>query len=216
MIKHIITTVLIAVLALAIVPSKIEALTETVTPPVTTLSREMLFPKLKWSAACEEKYLYNLAVDNVMPNEGLAFTMITPNYYILKIQCDQMFSETQSRGTYEFMEVTKYGTEIYPRPILTFKSQYMNSLGKLVDYERKQITGNPIVTSSPVGISNFESFNFNDFIKKDPMARMAVDPYACGTYEDFRVQKKVSKPTMKAITVRINNTCPELLPTPQV
>jgi hypothetical protein len=211
MIKHIITTALIAALAIAIVPSKIQALDEV---PVTTMSREMLFPKLKWSQACQDKFLYNLAVDNVMPNDGIKFYKITNTYYLLQVQCDQMFSEVSSQGTYEFLEVLKFGTELYPRPIMTFKSQYMNSLGKYIDYERTQITGNPVVTTTPIGISNFEPFNFNDIAK--PMGKMLSGPNLCGVFEDFRVQKKVKKPTMKAITVNINNTCPEFIPTPEV
>jgi hypothetical protein len=206
MIKHIFILAVMVVLSLTVVPTKIQASEE---EPVTTLSREQLFPKLKWSQACQDKFLYNLAVDNVMPEDGIKFYKITNTYYLLQVQCDQMFSEVSSQGTYEFLEVVKYGTELYPRPIITFRSQYMNSLGKYIDYQRTQITGNPVVTTSPIGISNFEPFNFNDITM--PMGKMLSGPNLCGVFEDFRIQKKVNKPTMKAITVNINNTCTEYL-----
>jgi hypothetical protein len=210
MIKHIFILMMMVVLTLASIPTKIEALEES---SVTRLSREQLFPKLKWSKACQDKYLYNLAVDNVFSNDGIKFHMINSNYYLLQVQCDQMFSEVNSQGTYEFMEVTKFGTEIYPRPIITFKSQYMDSIGKYIDFERTQITGNPVVTTSPIGINNFEPFNFNDITK--PYERKILSgPYLCGVFEDFRVQRKVSKPTMKAITVKFDNNCKDYLTNP--
>lgn len=113
MIKHIFTTLIIAVFALTIFPSQIQAEVVsplTVQPTMMTTTRAELFKQFKWSQDCQDRYSMHYKMGHSTENEGLKFVEVTPTFYILQIQCDHIEGAAKLIGVYEFMYVKKYTT----------------------------------------------------------------------------------------------------------
>ena len=113
MIKHIFITLTIAVFALTIFPSQIQAEVVsplTVQPSMITTTRAELFKQFKWSQDCQDRYLIHYKMGHSTENEGLKFIEVTPTFYILQIQCDHIEGAAKLIGVYEFMYVKKYTT----------------------------------------------------------------------------------------------------------
>lgn len=223
MIKSIFIQIIVCFLVITIIPISTHAAVE---PPVTKLTRKQLFKKLKWSNACQDKYLQNLKLESFMDNEGLEFTKINTNSYILRIQCDQRYNGDPSYGgvkvtsyknykgqstvgTYEVMQVKKRGNNFTGGQIFTFKSRKMwYDISKEPIIVKTQISGNIVIKATPsINIFRFEPTNF--FERYISIEESMSNPFdrKCGTYTHFVYDKYIVKPTMNAQSILDIDKC---------
>lgn len=148
--------------------------------------RSELFSKYKWSENCESEFRESLkSLEFTVPNFGITEFYLSPNVKILLVQC----SIAAYQSVYEFIRVYKPLTLNFSYS-LRFRTKVRNSSGVIVNQWKRQLLGNPTVSTSPFKISNLEK------------GRGLGD---CGTFESF--DGFMSSPFMLAKIVKTHPNC---------